>query len=98
MVRMWPLESPSPGRWGPRWKAVRRAFLAMVFLWRRMRNIIFRILKKSAFLWRLNLQRALLVFFWIKKLPADVNLLKVDVPSDATVDTPWQLTRVSHQR
>jgi 5'-nucleotidase len=24
--------------------------------------------------------------------------LKIDVPSDATVDTPWQLTRVSRQR
>lgn len=33
-----------------------------------------------------------------KKFPADVDLLKVDVPSDATVDTPWQLTRVSRQR
>jgi 5'-nucleotidase len=33
-----------------------------------------------------------------KKLPADVDLLKVDVPSDATVETPWQLTRVSRQR
>jgi len=33
-----------------------------------------------------------------KKLPADVDVLKVDVPSDATVDTPWQLTRVSRQR
>ena len=33
-----------------------------------------------------------------KELPADVDLLKVDVPSDATVDTPWQLTRVSRQR
>ena len=33
-----------------------------------------------------------------KKLPPDVDLLKVDVPSDATVDTPWQLTRVSKQR
>jgi 5'-nucleotidase len=33
-----------------------------------------------------------------KKLPADVDLLKVDVPSDASVDTPWQLTRVSRQR
>jgi 5'-nucleotidase len=32
-----------------------------------------------------------------KKLPPDVDLLKVDVPSDATVDTPWQLTRVSRQ-
>jgi 5'-nucleotidase len=33
-----------------------------------------------------------------KKLLQDVNLLKVDVPSDATMDTPWQLTRVSRQR
>ena len=33
-----------------------------------------------------------------KKLPADVDVLKVDVPSDATVATPWQLTRVSRQR
>lgn len=33
-----------------------------------------------------------------RKFPADVNLLKVDVPSDATVETPWQLTRVSRQR
>ena len=33
-----------------------------------------------------------------KKFPEDVNLLKVDVPSDATLDTPWQLTRVSKQR
>jgi 5'-nucleotidase len=32
------------------------------------------------------------------RLLADVDLLKVDVPSDATVDTPWQLTRVSRQR
>ena len=33
-----------------------------------------------------------------KKLPFDVDLLKVDVPSDATIDTPWQLTRISRQR
>lgn len=33
-----------------------------------------------------------------KKLPEDVKVLKVEVPSDATVGTPWQLTRVSHQR
>jgi len=33
-----------------------------------------------------------------KKLPVDVDVLKVDVPSDATVDTPWQLTRISRQR
>ena len=34
----------------------------------------------------------------MRKLPPDVDLLKVDVPSNATVDTPWQLTRVSRQR
>jgi 5'-nucleotidase len=33
-----------------------------------------------------------------KKLPFDVDVLKVDIPSDATVDTPWQLTRISRQR
>lgn len=33
-----------------------------------------------------------------RNLPADVNLLKVDVPWDARPDTPWQLTRVSRQR
>ncbi len=33
-----------------------------------------------------------------KKFPADVDLLKVEIPADATPDTPWQLTRVSRQR
>jgi len=33
-----------------------------------------------------------------KEFPADVNVLKVDVPSNATLETPWQLTRVSQQR
>lgn len=33
-----------------------------------------------------------------KKFPPDVDLLKVDVPWDATPETPWQLTRVSRQR
>jgi len=28
-------------------------------------------------------------------LPFDVDVLKVDIPSDATPDTPWRLTRVS---
>ena len=32
-----------------------------------------------------------------KRMPEDVRLLKVDVPSDATVDTPWQVTRLSRQ-
>ena len=33
-----------------------------------------------------------------RKMPADVHLLKVDVPSDATVETPWQVTRLSGER
>lgn len=33
-----------------------------------------------------------------KKFPTDVHVLKVEVPSDATVDTPWRLTRMSGQR
>ncbi len=33
-----------------------------------------------------------------KQFPADVDLLKVEIPADATPDTPWQLTRISRQR
>jgi len=33
-----------------------------------------------------------------KHFPEDVDLLKVDVPSDATRQTPWQITRVARQR
>ena len=33
-----------------------------------------------------------------RKFPTDVNVLKVDVPSDATLKTPWELTRISMQR
>jgi 5'/3'-nucleotidase len=33
-----------------------------------------------------------------KQFPADVDVLKVDIPSDASVNTPWRLTRVSRQR
>lgn len=33
-----------------------------------------------------------------KKFPADVHMLKVEIPSDATPETSWQLTRVSQQR
>ena len=33
-----------------------------------------------------------------KKMPADVQVLKVDVPSDATTKTKWQVTRVARQR
>ena len=32
------------------------------------------------------------------KLPADVDLLKIDVPFDAQKDTPWRMTRVAKQR
>ena len=30
-----------------------------------------------------------------KKMPEDVNVIKVDVPSDATPETPWEITRLS---
>lgn len=33
-----------------------------------------------------------------RALPADVDLLKVDVPADAKPDTPWRITRQSRQR
>ena len=33
-----------------------------------------------------------------KKFPPDVDLLKVDVPTDATEFTPWQVTRAARQR
>ena len=33
-----------------------------------------------------------------RRMPPDVDLLKVDVPSDATPGTPWRMTRVSRQR
>jgi 5'-nucleotidase len=37
--------------------------------------------------------------FLLEKLPfPDVDLLKVDVPSDATPNTPWVLTRLAKQR
>jgi 5'-nucleotidase len=32
-----------------------------------------------------------------KKLSADVDLIKVDVPCDATTDTQWEVTRLSRQ-
>jgi len=32
-----------------------------------------------------------------ERMPPDVDLLKVDVPSDATASTPWRITRVSRQ-
>ena len=31
-------------------------------------------------------------------LPHDVDILKIEVPSDATPDTPWRMVRVSRQR
>jgi len=33
-----------------------------------------------------------------RQMPPDVDLLKVEVPSDATPGTPWRMTRVSRQR
>ena len=33
-----------------------------------------------------------------KRFPADVDLLKVDIPARATPQTPWQLTRIARQR
>lgn len=33
-----------------------------------------------------------------RPLPAGVDILKVDVPRTATVETPWRITRVSRQR
>ena len=32
------------------------------------------------------------------RLPPDVDVLKLDVPEDATPDTPWRLTRLARQR
>jgi 5'-nucleotidase len=33
-----------------------------------------------------------------KRMPFDVDVLKVEIPSDATPATPWQMTRLSRQR
>jgi 5'-nucleotidase len=33
-----------------------------------------------------------------KSLPQDVHVLKVDVPAEATQDTPWEVTRISRKR
>jgi 5'-nucleotidase len=33
-----------------------------------------------------------------RRFPQDVDLLKVDVPAQASTQTPWQLTRVARQR
>lgn len=33
-----------------------------------------------------------------RQLPADVDVLKVDIPCDATPETPWRITRLSRQR
>src|SRR4030042_1346433 len=32
-----------------------------------------------------------------RRMPEDVDLIKVDVPCDATPSTPWEVTRLSHQ-
>ena len=33
-----------------------------------------------------------------RKMPPDVDVLKVDIPSDATPDTPWEVTFLSRRR
>jgi 5'-nucleotidase len=33
-----------------------------------------------------------------KRMPFDVDVLKLEVPSDATLETPWELARLSRQR
>ena len=33
-----------------------------------------------------------------KNLPEDIDLLKVEIPSQATLETPWMITRLSRQR
>jgi 5'-nucleotidase len=33
-----------------------------------------------------------------RQTPPDVSVLKIDVPIDATPDTPWEITRLSRQR
>lgn len=33
-----------------------------------------------------------------RRLPPDVDVLKVDVPSDATPNTPWEITRLARHR
>jgi 5'-nucleotidase len=33
-----------------------------------------------------------------KRFPADVDVLKVDVPMNATPETPWEVTRLSRKR
>lgn len=33
-----------------------------------------------------------------REVPGDVHVLKVDVPRDATCDTPWEIARLSRQR
>jgi 5'-nucleotidase len=33
-----------------------------------------------------------------KELPPDVDLLKIEVPTEATLETPWELTRLSKLR
>lgn len=47
----------------------------------------------AAFFTRIFAQHLLSV-----QLPPDVDVLKIDVPEDATEQTPWRLTRVSRQR
>jgi len=34
----------------------------------------------------------------LKQMPPDVDVLKLEIPSDATPCTPWRITRTSRQR
>ena len=42
--------------------------------------------------------RCLAARMLVRQMPADVDLLKVEVPCDATPHTPWRVTRLSRQR
>jgi 5'-nucleotidase len=44
--------------------------------------------------WAVRFARLLLE----NRMPFDVDVLKLDVPSDATLDTPWAVTRLSRRR
>ena len=33
-----------------------------------------------------------------RRLPLDVDLLKIDIPDGATLETPWEMTRLSRHR
>ena len=84
-----------PGRWARRWKAASLGIPALAISLEAAPEFHFSYSKDidfsaaahfAAFFGRVLLE---------KKMPEDVRVLKVDVPSDATVETPWQVTRVA---